>query len=69
MVKLTEIKPEDRMLLWNIHQKYLYEMTNYYNDEMDAEGNYHYGYFDEYFTDSNRKALFIYFDKQLQVLQ
>ena len=38
------VKPQDRELLWNINQKYLYEMTNFYDDEMDAQGNLHYGY-------------------------
>ncbi len=52
-------KAEDRELLWNIHQKYLYEMTNYYDDPMDAKGNYSYGYFDSYFTDPNRTALLL----------
>lgn len=65
MIKLIDIKPEDRELFWNIHQKYLYEMTNFYDDEMDEVGNYHYGYFDKYFTEPKRKAMFIYFDKHL----
>ena len=65
MIELIDVKSEDRELFWNIHQKYLYEMTNYYDDEMDDLGNYHYGYFDDYFTDPNRKAYFIYFDKRL----
>ncbi len=65
MIELIDIKPEDRERFWNIHQKYLYEMTNYYDDEMDEAGNYHYGYFDSYFTDTQRKAQFIYFNKQL----
>lgn len=60
MVKLVSIAKEDRDLFWNINQKYLYEMTNYYNDPMDENGNYHYGHFDEYFIDENRKAFFIY---------
>ena len=59
-MELVAVKPQDRELLWNINQKYLYEMTNYYDDEMDECGNLHYGYFDEYFTDPERKAFFIY---------
>lgn len=59
-MELIEVTDKDRELLWNINQKYLYEMTNYYDDEMDALGNLHYGYFDAYFTDPKRKALFIY---------
>ena len=65
MIELIDIKVEDRELFWNIHQKYLYEMTNYYDDEMDEAGNYHYRYFDAYFTEPKRKAQFIYFNKQL----
>lgn len=63
MIRLQEVKAEDRKLLWNINQKYLYEMTKYYPDNMDEQGNYHYGYFDAYFTDAERKAFFIYDDE------
>ena len=56
---------KDRELLWNIHQKYLHEMTNYYDNEMDEQGNYHYGYFDAYFSEPERKALLIYFSGRL----
>lgn len=62
MIELVEVKTKDRMLLWNIHQKYLYEMTRFYPGEMDEQGNYHYGYFDAYFTEPERKALFIMCD-------
>ncbi len=65
MIELVEVQSEHRQLLWNIHQKYLYEMTNYYDDEMDETGNYHYGYFDAYFTEPERTALFIYDDRTL----
>ena len=39
MIRLQNVQPKDRDLLWNINQKYLYEMTNYYDDPMDEEGN------------------------------
>lgn len=65
MIELVKVKSENSELLWNIHQKYLYEMTNFYDDEMDAVGNYHYGFFDAYFTEPERKALFIFCDKCL----
>lgn len=55
---IVKVGPEDRELLWNVTQKYLYEMTGYYDDEMDASGVLHYGYFDEYFTDPRRMAFF-----------
>lgn len=56
MIRLVTALEKDRDLLWNINQKYLYEMTNYYDDTMDENGNYHYGHFDEYFSDSKRTA-------------
>ena len=59
-MELITVRPEDRELLWNLNQKYLYEMTNYYDDELDALGNLHYGYFDAYFTDPKRRAYFLY---------
>ena len=65
MIELRKVKTEDRDFLWNINQKYLYEMTNFYDDSMDEDGNYHYGYFDEYFTDPKRTAYFLYHDDTL----
>jgi len=65
MISLKPVRSEDHDLLWNINQKYLYEMTNYYPDPMDENGNFHYGHFEEYFTDPNRKAFFIYDDETM----
>jgi len=65
MIELVKAASEHRELLWNLHQKYLYEMTNYYNDEMDEAGNYHYGYFDAYFSEPERTALLLYEGKVL----
>ena len=62
MIRLQEVEAEERELLWNIIQKYLYEMTKYYPNNMDEHGNYHYEYFDAYFTEAERKAFFIYDD-------
>ena len=59
MVTLRKIGPEDRERFWNINQKYLYEMTQFYGNPMDEMGNIHYGYFDRYFTDPRREAYFI----------
>ena len=65
MIRLQPLHPKDRHLLWNINQKYLYEMTMFYPDEMDEAGNLHYGHFEEYFTDPKRSAYFIYNDDVL----
>lgn len=63
-MELVAVRPKDRELLWNINQKYLYEMTNFYDDKMDAMGNLNYGYFDAYFSDPKRKAFFLYNDEK-----
>ena len=65
MLTLHPITQADRERFWNINQKYLYEMTLYYPDEMDEKGVLHYGYFDQYFVDAKRKAYFIYNDETL----
>ena len=59
MIRLHSVQPNDRDLLWNINQKYLYEMTMFYPDGMDEAGNCHYGRFEQCFTDSkhNEKNL------------
>lgn len=59
MIRIIPVKTEEKELLHNINQKYLYEMTRFYPCEMNDKGNYHYGYFEEYFTDPKRKAFFI----------
>lgn len=65
MIRLQAVKEEDKELFWNINQKYLYEMTSYYPDEMDTQGNYHYGHFDDYFVEPERKAFFIFNDEKM----
>ena len=65
MIELKKVETKDRQLFWNVNQKYLYEMTNYYDDLMDEEGNYQYDYFDEYFTDPKRIVYLIYYNNNL----
>lgn len=65
MIRLQPVREEDKELFWNINQKYLYEMTLYYPDEMDQQGNFHYGHFNAYFTEPERKAFFIYKDEKM----
>ena len=40
MIELQEVKLVEKELLYNVFQKYKYEMTKYYEDEMDNKGNY-----------------------------
>ena len=63
MITLKEVTEDEKKILWNMMQKYLYEMTQYYPDEMDENGNYQYRYFDDYFTETERKAYFILNDR------
>ena len=59
MVNLQRVTPAEKGLLWSILQKYLYEMTQYYEEVMDASGNYPYRYFEDYFQDPAREAWLI----------
>ncbi|MCR5609717.1 MAG: GNAT family N-acetyltransferase [Lachnospiraceae bacterium] len=65
MIRLKNVDLEEKDLLWNINQKYMYEMSDIYLDELGEDGNYSYEYFDEYFKDPTRNAYFIYNDDTL----
>lgn len=65
MVELQLVHETQKEILYNVLQKYLYEMTKYYDDEMDDKGNYLYKYFDNYFIEPTRKAMFILFNNKL----
>lgn len=39
MLHLQKVQLAQRDLLWNVNQKCLYEMTNFYDDPMDEMGN------------------------------
>jgi len=60
MISLKPVGIEEKELLWNIRQKNLYEMTTYYPDDMDENGNYRYGDFDSYFTGEGHTPYLIY---------
>lgn len=65
MINLIKVEKEQKELLFNLFQKMLYEMTQYYANDIDEFGNIQYGYFDEYFIDKKRVAFFIYNDQEL----
>ena len=65
MLKLQIARKEDKSLLWNMVQKYLYEMSQFYDVPMDEEGNFQYRHFEEYFSDPVRTAYLIYNDDKL----
>ena len=65
MITLKIITKEEKQKAYNLNQKYLYEMTNFYDNDFDELGNIDYGYFDLYFTDKDRLPYFIYNDNEL----
>lgn len=48
-----------KAVLWNLLQKYLYEFSVYYRDQVEDDGNYAYPYFDSFFTEPGREAWLI----------
>lgn len=60
MIHLQTVQQHHHGLLFAVNQKYLYEMTSFYPDTMDEHGNYHYGHFEDYFTDPRRTAYLLY---------
>lgn len=65
MVSVREVQAKEEQVLSNLLQKYLYEMSPYFHDEIDADGNYPYRYLPLYFTEADRRAYFIYDDDQI----
>lgn len=55
-MQLKRVGEEDRGYLFNVMQKYLYELSRYYRDDLDGEGNIAYPWFDTYFTMPEREA-------------
>ena len=59
MIALKAVKEEEREQLWQLLQDYLAEIALFYGEERE-DGVYPYRYFDAYFTEKERKALFLY---------
>ena len=59
------VSEEEMAVLYNLLQKYLYEMTLYYNNDLNESGNYEYKYLPLYFSESDRQAYFIYNDNTM----
>ncbi|MBQ9346777.1 MAG: hypothetical protein IJT94_05465 [Oscillibacter sp.] len=59
IVTLREVGETERAALWNVLQKYLHELSAYYPLTMDGDGNYPYPYFDLWFREPERTALWI----------
>ena len=65
MLRLGAIGKEKSDVLKNLMQKYLYEMTLYYENRLNDQGDYEYPYLPLYFSDPDRQAYFFYDDEEL----
>ena len=61
MIRLLKASTENKTILWDMLQRYLQEMSAYYDLETVENGSYRYKYFEAYFTEPERKAYLICF--------
>ncbi|PNY20009.1 GNAT family N-acetyltransferase [Streptococcus parauberis] len=66
-VELIKVDDSHKDLLWNILQKYLYELPPYYSKKMDNEGNFPYKYFNNYFENEPGREAFL-FSSNLEII-
>ena len=64
-IKLKKITIEDKSLLANMFQLYLYDITRFLDMEMNSHGLYDYAYLDYYWTNPNYEAFFITVDQKI----
>ena len=58
-IYLSEVKKEEKEILYRLLQYSLFEESEYDSNEMTKEAIFEYKYFDLYFTEDNRYAFFI----------
>lgn len=63
--KIISVTEDRKATLANLLEKYLYEFSQYDKWELDDNGLFGYDYIDEYFTEDDRFAYFIYADNKL----
>jgi predicted acetyltransferase len=59
------VKIEEKEILKNLLEKYLYEFSQYDNRDVNNFGLYGYSYFDHYWVEDNRLPFFIKVDDKL----
>ena len=57
-MELQKVNVSMKRKLSSLMQKYLYELSAYYDIPMDENGDYEYRYFEAYFTEPERAAYF-----------
>ena len=64
-LELVPVREEEKEILRNLLEKYLYEFSWYDQCEVNALGLYGYSYLDHYWTEENRWAFFLKADGKL----
>ena len=64
-IELSPVQKEEKEILRNLLEKYLYEFSQYDGAEINELGLYGYDYLDCYWTEENRWAFFICSDGKL----
>jgi predicted acetyltransferase len=64
-ITITSISKDEKEILRNLLEKYLYEFSQYDNYDVNDIGLYGYDYLDNYWTEENRGAYFIRVENKL----
>lgn len=65
MVGLVRVKLEEKSILSNLLEKYLYEFSRWTNEDIREDGLYGYQYLDCYWTEANRFPYFVKVDGKI----
>lgn len=65
MVELVEVTENEKAVLNNLLEKYLYEFSQWEKTDVAADGLYHYEWLDYYLTEENRHPYLIRAEGQL----
>ncbi len=63
--ELVPVGEDEKEILRNLMEKYLYEFSQYEKSDVNGLGLYGYSYFDNYWTEENRWAFFLKADGKL----
>ena len=61
-IELVEVKFEDKAILRQLLELYLYDFSEFDGEDVNEHGRYGYLYFDHYWTEENRHPFFIKVD-------
>ncbi len=64
-IHLSQVRIEQKEVLASLLQLYLYEFSQFTNEEYNEKGVYTYKYFEQYWLENNRKPFFIISDNKI----